>query len=169
MSSPSSPLMDQRKDLALSIVLLVFGLAIVGLSFDLRTGNAMRDPLGPRALPIATGLVIAGGAIMLIVRRVRTWRHDTDLVEPDGSNPDVEQYPAYTHRAMIIWAVFLLYGLLLQYVGFVILTPLVMIAVLVTLQFRRVIPLLLVSLGSTLFAWFLFVRTLNVRLPMWPW
>ena len=158
--------MDRRKDIAVALGVVVLGTVMLVAAINLPQGS-IRDPLGPSTMPgIVGGLMILGG-LALALRRVVAWR-TTDTYVPDEGSEDVEGYPASPRRAFLVWGICLAYAVLLPAAGFLILTPLLIAGLLWTLQFRRVLPVVLVSVIGTAAIYGLFDILLLVRLPHGP-
>lgn len=158
--------MDKRKDVAVAVGVMVIGAVMIVAALLLPEGS-IRDPLGPAAMPIAVGVLMVVGGAGLALRRIVVWR-STPVLVPDEGSEDIDRYPASTRRAMLVWGSCLAYAILVNYVGFLILTPLLIAGLLWTLRFRRVVSVILVSLIATALMYGLFDVLLSVRLPHGP-
>jgi hypothetical protein len=158
--------MDQRKDLALAVAFGLFGAAVLVIALQLPLGR-IRDPIGPRTLPAVTGGLIVAFACVVAFRIVRRWRSDGNIVPGEGSS-DLPGFPASTLRAMGVWAVLFCYVLLLDAVGFLLLTPVLVAVLLWTMRVRRPLKLAVISILAVAAMYLLFVTLLGVRLPMGP-
>ncbi|GEM_PF-353984 len=138
-----------RHDRIAGSILALIGLAtgLEAATFDVRF---MTDPVGPKALPLLVAVILFGaGAGMFTRPRTR-----------------VELPPAAAARRMVLAGLaFLVYGLLLPWLGFFLSTSLV-VAVLGLLFGgpRRGSALAGLSLAATL--WLLFVVLLSLPLPI---
>jgi putative tricarboxylic transport membrane protein len=145
----------RRADFVGGIGLLLLAILYFERSFAISTGLAS-DRLGPTFYPRVLAVVLAVLATVLIARSL------TDRSDPS---------PLSRVRAGRLFAVFgvmLLWVGLLPYLGFPLVTPLLLVAVMWILGHRRWRSLIAVSLGLTLALYLVFVRTLNVLLPMGP-
>jgi putative tricarboxylic transport membrane protein len=157
---------DQRKDLAVSVAVVVGGAALALVSQEISLGR-IRDPLGSRALPTITGVLVMGLGLALVVRRVVQWDRVTNEVAPDGSE-DLEGFPASTARAMTTWAGCFIYVALLPALGFLLATPVFIASLMVLLGIRRPPKVLAVSILATAILFLLFGEALNIRVPLGP-
>jgi hypothetical protein len=158
--------MDKRKDVAVAAAVMVFGIVLIVFA-QLLPAGAIRDPLGPAAMPTGVGVLLIVGGGYLVLRRVLQWRSTPVLVPAEGSE-DLERYPASSRRAFTVWGICLAYGILVSYVGFIFLTPILIVALLWTLRFRKVLPVILIALIATALMYGLFDILLLVRLPHGP-
>jgi hypothetical protein len=159
--------MDKRKDVAFALAIAVFGLVLVVLSRQVTVGS-LRDPLGPRLLPTACGVLLFVGGAGLAVRRLVRWKELPVVVPAEGASEDVADYPASTWRAMTVWLACFLYAATLERAGFMLLTPVLVAVLLWLLHLRNVVQLAVISVVSTLALYGLFDVLLNVRLPHGP-
>jgi putative tricarboxylic transport membrane protein len=158
--------MDRRKDLVVAAAVALLGLAIVVLGTQVNLGR-VRDPIGSRTLPVVVGALIVAGGAFLAGRRLVRWRSEPDVVPAEGTvdEPDV---PASTGRSMLVWALCFGYALLLQSVGFLILTPVLLAALLWIMGVRQPVRLGIVTLGAVAVIFGVFDVVLGVRLPLGP-
>jgi len=158
--------MDRRKDLTVAVAIALLGLAIVILGTQINLGR-IRDPIGSRTLPIITGVIIMTGGLFLAGRRLVRWKADPTIVPAEGTRdePDV---PASTVRSMVIWALCFTYVALLETVGFLILTPFLLVVLLWIMGVRRPLRLGLLTLGAVAVVFGIFDVLLGVRLPLGP-
>lgn len=158
--------MDRRKDVAVALTIAAAGLTLVILARRLPEGS-IRDPLGTAAMPTAVGALLFAGGVLLALRRVIRWRGTGTDVAAEGAQ-DVPGYRASTLRAMVVWGTCTVYALLLQIVGFVLLTPVFLAFLLWALDVRRPRRLLVIAVVATGVMWLLFSVVLGVRLPEGP-
>ena len=145
----------RRADLLGGIGLLLFAAFYFERSFAISTGLAS-DRLGPTFFPrvLASGLALL--AAVLIVRALL-----------DRS----DRAPLSAVRAARLFGVLgltVIWALLLPRAGFLLVTPLLLGSVMWTMGLRRWRGLIGVSIGMTLVLYLVFVRALNVLLPMGP-
>ena len=158
--------MDQRKDLAVSVAVVIAGAALTIAAQEISLGR-IRDPLGSRALPTITGVLVMGLGVALVVRRIVQWDRGTNEVAPDGSE-DLEGFPASTLRAMTTWFGCFVYVSLLPTLGFLLATPVFIASLMVLLGIRRPPKVLAVSVFATVLLFLLFGEALNIRVPLGP-
>lgn len=150
----------------MALAVACLGAALVVLAQDISVGR-IRDPLGTRAMPTIVGGLIAAGGGFLAARRLVRWRRESAFVAAEGSE-DTPGFAGSTARAMAVWGLCFGYVLLLPDLGFVLLSPPLLAALLWVMGVRRPVPLLGVSLITVLVLYGLFGEILNVRLPLGP-
>jgi putative tricarboxylic transport membrane protein len=128
----------------------------------------MRDPVGPRAAFYLCGGMLVVGGLAVILRNLLAIRSGhTFLATPEGT-PDTEGYPASFRRAAALAGVCFAYALLLQPLGYLIATPLFILASLRVLDQRSWARNLVVALLFTVAAYLVFAMALGVRMPHGP-
>jgi hypothetical protein len=145
----------RRADLLGGIGLLLFAAFYFERSFAISTGLAS-DRLGPTFFPrvLASGLALL--AAVLIIRALLDRSDRTPLSAVRAT------------RLFGVLGLTILWALLLPRVGFLLVTPLLLGSVMWTMGLRRWRGLIGVSIGMTLVLYLVFVRGLNVLLPMGP-
>jgi hypothetical protein len=159
--------MDKRVDLAISLVVIAVGVVIVTLASGFRVGS-FPDPVTTRGLPYFTGgyLIVAG--FILAARRVLTWSlipGDYTMTEGHEDEPD---HPASAVRAVAIFGLCVLWAVLLNPVGFLLVTPPVLAAILWLMDIRSPKKLIAFSLLFTLGLWLVFSEILGLVFPYGP-
>ena len=126
------------------------------------------DPIGKQGLPYALGGFILLGGVVLTVRRLRTWRDEPgNLVYEEGTE-DEPGHPASLVRAMFVVALTAGYAIALAYLGFLLATPIYIVASLWVMDFRSIVPLVVISIAFTLVVFLVFSQVLSVPLPVGP-
>ena len=143
----------RRADLVAGTGLLVFSVFYFERSFAISTGLAS-DRLGPAFFPRVLAVLLTLLALVLIVRAAS-----------DRSDPS-PQSPVRTGRLVAVLALTVGWAILLPELGFLVVTPFLMAAVIWVLGLHRWRPIVGVALGATLVLYLVFVRILNVLLPM---
>ena len=128
-------------------VLLAITCAIEAASFRVRF---LTDPVGPRMMPwLAASLIGAGGLLLLLKPGPATeWPQATML-----------------RRIAVAFAAFLAYAVLIQTLGFILTTTL-LITLLALLFDGRLLPALIAAAALTTLLWLTFVDGLGVPLPI---
>jgi putative tricarboxylic transport membrane protein len=159
--------MDRRLDMALAAAFMVVGAIIIWQATSIRIGM-MRDPIGPRtAFYLCGGVLVLGGAITILThwRAMRAGRGN--VAEMEGT-PDTEGHPASFGRAAALIGLCFLYAIAFSPLGYLLATPLFIVAALATLGQRRWMSNLIVAVVFTLASYVVFARILNVRMPHGP-
>jgi putative tricarboxylic transport membrane protein len=145
----------RRADLVGGIGLLLLAIVYFERSFAISTGLAS-DRLGPTFYPRVLSVVLAVLAVVLIARSL-TGRSDPSPLSR-----------VRVGRLFPVFGLMLSWVGLLPYLGFPMVTPLLLAGVMWILGHRRWRSLVAVSLGVTLALYLVFVRALNVLVPMGP-
>ena len=145
----------RRADLLGGMGLLLFAAFYFERSFAISTGLAS-DRLGPTLFPRVLAVVLALLAAVLIGRSLAGRSDPTPLPKIRAT------------RLFVILALTVVWALLLPPVGFLFVTPLLLGTVMWTMGLRHWRGLIGLSLGMTLVLYLVFVRALNVLLPMGP-
>lgn len=113
------------------------------------------DVLGAAFLPkLYSILLIIFGVILITKKLVKS-----------NTNPENQEGEFKGFYGLSSMVIVLIYVLLLPYIGFYIATILVMLTLLYFLKVRKILVLLSVSVGVTLFVFILFEKLLKVPLP----
>jgi len=118
------------------------------------TGYKVGDDLWPK-------IVLVGLLIMLVSSLVFGWKKQAEVRvrEPNASGI----------RCLVIISMSLVYAYILQYVGFLVLTPFFIGAFACILGLRKILPLAGLSVLLTAFFFFVFRIVLSVPLPLGLW
>ncbi|MFZ7104690.1 MAG: tripartite tricarboxylate transporter TctB family protein [Peptococcaceae bacterium] len=155
--------MFKYNDYIVGIVSILLGLFIVLQSKIIDEQIVMSiDPAGPTALPnLMAYLIIAIGVIHL----GGTWYANKALAQ----KPDKKKIrDLFTEYKAVIYSclVSVIYATFLDTVGYLILTPLLMAALLWIVQIRKIPQLVKVSVSMTAILYLVFALGLRVRLPL---
>ena len=159
--------MDRRIDLAISVIAILFGIFVI---LEARTIRAplFVDPIGPRAFFYGCGVIFILGGLVNIAQRLQTWRlYPTHTIPSEGVD-DEAGYPGSFRRAALLTLVSLIYVLTLRRAGYLIGTPLYIIAGLWVLEQRNWVLNIAVALGFTTIFYLIFAQGLGVWLPVGP-
>ncbi|MEM7415832.1 MAG: tripartite tricarboxylate transporter TctB family protein [Gemmatimonadota bacterium] len=144
--------MTAQTDRILGAFLAIVGGTIGVVATGYRVGF-MTDPVGPRALPYLTAVILVGAGLWLVV-------HPRPASDPVGDGPRRSSV-----RALAACGCFVAYSLVLPWIGFFAATALVVCAV--GLLFRGpprgTVAAGLLTSGAL---WLLFVRVLQLPLPI---
>lgn len=130
---------------------------------DIRTGGGP----GPRGFPLLLGAVLAGlGAILAIRSMVRP--------RPDTAHESSERVAPIGRREIVVaggtFALLMFYAFLLDKIGFLAGTPVVIaLAMLGLLRMRRWGVIVSLAVGFTLGCWLIFDALLGTPLPRGAW
>jgi len=134
------------------------------LAFNYIPGARGEGEPGPRAFPVLLGLLLAGlGALMTVFA----------FTPPKPGSAEERISPVSRREAIIVAGTFgllMFYAFLLEKLGFVLATPLViLLAMRGILRVRAWTASLLMAGGITLACWLIFVKLLEAPLPRGTW
>jgi hypothetical protein len=159
--------MDRRIDIAISLVAVLFGVFVIWEASTIKT-PMFQDPIGPRAFFYGCGVIFILGGLANIAQRVSAWRmFPTHMIPAEGVE-DEPGHPASFRRAALLALVSLVYVLTLRRAGYLIGTPLYIMAGLWILEQRNWLLNIAVALVFTIFFYVVFAQGLSVWLPVGP-
>jgi hypothetical protein len=159
--------MDRRIDIAISVAAILLGIFVI---FEARTirDPLFVDPIGPRAMFYICGAVFILGGLANIAQRIWAWRLFPAHLIPGEGVEDEPGHPASFQRAALLAVISLIYVVTLRPVGYLIGTPLYIIAGLWILQQRNWLFNIAAALIFTVFFYLVFAQALGVWLPVGP-
>ncbi|MCY4301970.1 MAG: tripartite tricarboxylate transporter TctB family protein [Aestuariivita sp.] len=162
---------NRMQDIVLGATLAVLAVIWTGLVIDTIPRGFGDGEIGARAFPLIFGIILLVLAVLLLGRLilnsepdVRTEYDvsaDAELPQPGG----VKWMPA-----VLLLAEIALYGFLLEKIGFVLATPvIVLLIMLLNLRVRSIPKLASMSLGLTVSCWVIFEKLLGIYLANGTW
>lgn len=119
-----------RREIAVAVFLAAFGGIIIALSGQIESG-VYTDPLGPRVFPYALGVGIALCGLFLGVGALFRWQAErAGLLSDPGGAEEVERGPFSPTRLVGAVAATAIYVAAFEPVGYLIATPLYVVAIL---------------------------------------
>jgi hypothetical protein len=159
--------MDRRIDIAISAVFILFGIFVIFHARTIESGLFL-DPIGPRAFFYGCGVVfILGGAANIVQRYMNRAAFPGPMIPAEGVD-DEAGYPASFKRAALLTLVSLLYIATFRPVGYLIGTPLYILAALWILEQRNWLLNVTVAVVFTATFYLTFAQVLGVWLPVGP-
>ena len=148
--------MFERNDRYLGIGIILIGIYCYITASGWRI-SAMSDPAGAAAVPkiMSAGFICIG--VILIIGSFF-------LKKKDESEAFIDKDSLFTLAMMA--AICFAYLLVLPHIGYLLATPLLIIGIMWLLGTRKIMPLLLVSLGTTLVLFVIFYFMLRINLPL---
>lgn len=141
--------------IALIIAAAAYGIMAL-LTLD---GPTKYDVVGEAGMPATLALFLALIGCGLVYQGLRTGRTDAE-----GKAEADDRIRSGATITLVILAM-VAYGLLLPWVGFILLTPFLVYLLLYISEFRRPLPAVMVSAGLTVIVWLVFQKGLGVLLP----
>lgn len=156
-----------RLDRWLGPSLTLLALAWLWLVYTYIPGSRAEGEPGPRAFPILLGILLAVlGAIMALSALVSAPRHTPSREMAETTPPVTRREAAF---AAGTFGLLIFYAFLLDAVGFLIATPVVLIVTMSgLLRMRRWALILSLGVGFTIGAWVIFDVLLGTPLPRGP-
>jgi putative tricarboxylic transport membrane protein len=126
--------------------------------------------IGARAFPLVLGILLATLSVLLLLRLVlaKGWRAAGKTVPGDAGQsivPPIRWIPAFLILLEIV-----LYGVLLEKIGFVLSTPLIILLVMiVNLRVRSIRKLFGMAFGLTIGCWLVFEKLFGIYMANGTW
>ena len=119
-----------RREIAIAVFLAVFGAVVIALGGKIEPG-VYTDPLGPRVFPRALGVGIAFCGLLLGVGAIFRWQPEkAGLLSGAEGAEEVERGPFSPTRLLGAVAATAIYVAAFEPVGYLITTPLYVVAIL---------------------------------------
>ncbi len=148
-----------RKNFYFGVICIIAGASFIGFSRQLDSVPAL-FPTVVAALLLGLGIISISPQIILLVARKEA-RAEFAQSYRSGSLFNVL-------RLLPPLVIAIIYTVLFKIVGFLILTPILIISTAWYLGYRKIVVLLIASLGFTLILYLLFGYFLNVPIPLLP-
>ncbi len=160
-------LMNKRVDLAICFFVMALGSYIIFLATHFRLGS-FPDPVTSRGLPYITGgMMVLAGAINA-TRRLLTWHNfPGNLTISEGKEDDIP-VASSPIRSFAVIGLCLGWVIGLRPLGYLIVTPLLVIGVLTLMGVSSPIKKYGFTAGFTVLSWLIFSQMLAVILPLGP-
>jgi hypothetical protein len=159
--------MDKRIDLAVSLGVALLGAFIVIEARDIRLGM-VPDPITSRGMVNITGIFLIILGLFLAIARLVNWSALPGNLIPAEGQPDEEGHPASSLRYFGIALAGLLWVWLIKSLGFLIVMPLVLFAILLLMNVRSRMKLVAFPVIFTLLTWYMFSQLLSIIIPLGP-
>ena len=157
--------MDKRCDLAVSIFTVLLGIFVLIAARKIRTGLVV-DPITPRGLPNMMGAILIIGGFILAVQQLLNWSKLPGHLVPEEGQEDEVGYPVSAARAIGIILLSAVWEGLLPRLGYLIITPLYLIACSWVMSVRSWKKVIGFSVIYTVASWVIFGPLLGVRIPL---
>lgn len=159
--------MNKYIDLAGSLLIVALGIFVLAVAFSYPPPKVVFDAIGPMGFPKAIGLfLVVGGLVQsgrtaLYIRKFGKWA-------PEEGVEDEPEHPSSKWRAPLFIVGCFVFVALMQPLGFLISTPLAIVAGLWSLAYGSWLRRIIVALGFTVVAFATFELALGVPLPAGP-
>jgi putative tricarboxylic transport membrane protein len=165
-----SEISDSQKNISwceigIAVFLAVFGGAVIALSGEIQSG-VQTDPLGPRVFPSALGAGIAlCGLLLGIAALFRSEPQQSGLLLDGGGTEEVEKGPFSPMRLLGVVAVTAIYVAAFEPVGYLIATPMYVMAILLIHGGTSWRTLIVVPVVITTVLYVIFRFALRIPMP----
>ncbi|MBX2838196.1 MAG: tripartite tricarboxylate transporter TctB family protein [Gammaproteobacteria bacterium] len=160
---------SRAQDACLAVVLLLIGCAWTYWVIKTIPPGFGDGEIGPRAFPLVFGVVLIGLATLLLAWPVFTRSGDTSDAE-DSTALEPSHHSIHWVPALIVLVEIILYGFLLNKIGFLLATPVIVVLVmLVSLRVRSLPKLFITALGLTFGCWLIFEKIMGIYLAKGTW
>lgn len=157
-----------RRNRIVGLVLLVVAVVWSVVVFQTIPAGSGGSAIGPRAFPLFLGFILIALSAAILLRSFFA-REDDPKAAPDEAAPA----PVSRSEMWPVAGVFLLtilYGFLMQKIGFLLATPIVvLIALAVILGVRQPVTIVGMAIGISVGCWIIFGNLLGVYLPRGSW
>lgn len=152
---------SRRNNTVLGCLLLVLSGVWIWLVVDTIPAGFGDGDIGARAFPLMFGICLAGLSVLLLIQ---AFRRKQGQAVPTGQETDPHQKIHWAQAGLLLVEISV-YGYLLQTLGFVISTPIVVIFVMVVnLRIRSPKMLIALPIGITAISWVVFEKILGIYL-----
>lgn len=156
----------RRTDLIAASILLAFAIAWSVAIYQMVPTST--SGIGPRAFPLFLGLLLIAMSTLLLLRTIGSSPAAEDIKE-DDKTPDPE-FAGGGKFAIGIFLLIALYGFLIERIGFLLATPVIIIGALAgLLRMRNPAVILALAIGITAGCWLVFNKMLGIYMPPGSW
>lgn len=159
--------MDRRIDIAVAAAFAALGAFMIWQAGLIREGM-MRDPVGPRAAFYVCGGVLLAGGLWVIAGHLRRWSRQMHHMVRNEGTADEPDFAASALRAWALVGCAVVYAALFKPLGFLIATPVFIVAALAVLGKRNWGVMALIAVIFAVTAYVIFAQILSVRIPVGP-
>lgn len=155
----------RRMDLIAAILLLAFAIAWSVTVY--RTVPDSVYGIGPKDFPLVMGIILIVMSVLLLLR---TLSADQGTEEVKGDEADDSEVAGGGKYAVGVLLLIILYGFLIERIGFLLTTPIIIVVALAgILRIRNPVSILAVAIGITAGSWLVFNKILGVYMPPGSW
>jgi hypothetical protein len=156
----------RRTDLIAATILLAFAIAWSVTVYQMVPASA--SGIGPRDFPLVLGIILIVMSALLLLRTLGAGQ-GTEEIKEDGRTADSE-FAGGGKFALGIFLLIILYGFLIERIGFLLATPVVIIGALAgLLRLRNPAVILALAFGITAGCWLVFNKMLGIYMPPGSW
>lgn len=156
--------MDSRKDILFSLAVIALGVAVIYIAYSWPE-PLVPDTIGPRAFPYGLGLLFICGGVFNAWQRTRNLHAANGYRVPDEGGEEEEGIPGSGVRAMAMIGLCVLWTILLNPIGFVVVTPLFVAGALIVMEERKPFTVIVTAIAFTVVTYVLLHTVLGGRLP----
>ena len=126
--------------------------------------------IGARIFPLTFGMLLGALALLMLFKELLTPKTQAEVNFSSDQLQNLPSNSLYWIPAIIVMLETILYGFLLEKIGFVLATPLVIVLVMVlSLKIRSIKKILIMSFGLTATCWIIFEKIFGIYLANGLW
>lgn len=160
--------MNRNIDLAIGILVIALGVAVLLIAKDIRPTGPVVDPIGPRAFPYIIGVFFLIGGSRIVYVRLRNWHGESGPIVANDGEPDEPDVPASALQAFAVMSALALYAFTLGTAGYVLATPIFIAVGLKAMRVKSLPVIFLTALLYTAVTYVIFAYYMRVALPLGP-
>jgi len=157
--------MDKRIELVIAGAIVLFGIFLIAGAVKFQKG-VVPDPITSKGMPYLIGSFCIACGIALGALRLKSWSVLPGNMVPGEGHEDEERHPSSWVRVFSIVLTTWLSVVLLNSVGYLIVTPIFMIISIWLMGTRSWGKLVIFPIVYTLLTWYLFSQPLQFVLPL---
>ena len=147
-----------KRDTALIITWTILGIAVALISYSYRLGT-LKSP-GPGMMPFILGVILTLCSVPLLIKSIRS-------IGKKAKQSDSSPWSGVKYwKILVIICSLIGYGVLLEEIGFVVVTIFFLSILFKTIDSQRWFSILITSFVITVITYLLFVGVLKVNLPL---
>ncbi len=158
---------DVRFEALVALGAIALGVALFILAGGIRIGT-IPDPITSRGFPYGVATVLVLGGLFALWRAYRRWKQAGSIWVPSDGSSDTQGHPAKLWRPAAVFGATVVWIVALPYLGFLVMTPLLIFALLEIMGVRSHLKVVVISLISTVVAFLVFYTLLRVYFPLGP-
>ena len=160
---------NRVQDIALAIILMLISSIWTWLVINSIPPGFGEGEIGARAFPLTFGVMLFCLSTMLLFRKIKFKKKANSFEEPSKAGY-LEENTVHWMPAFLVLCEVVLYGFLLEKIGFVLATPIIIFLVMfLNLRIRSYKKILIMSLGLTFTCWLIFEKVMGLYLANGVW
>lgn len=163
---------ERRRDLFTGALLVALAIAWTAIVWRTIPGGTGGGDIGPRAFPLLLGLLLGLCSLGFVAKALWQPRGADAMAAPDDEETAARETSATASIGSLVLTLghIVAYGFLMQAIGFVLSTALIVVSVMVLcIGERKLWRIAAMSVGVTFVCWLVFGKILGVYLAVGTW